>query len=119
MGTTLEDLLNRHPRAAKGINLGEYGPQRHLAAIARIRDYAYLNNIGDHAMDSVADLLAAIESHLKASEPLSDEEIELMKWGGVNTIGDSWRSIAEAQHADIDRLHAEIRRLRKGVGDAR
>lgn len=127
MTTTLEELLSKYPKAVKAIGIADYKQRDRLGVIVRIKDYAYLNNIGDHAMDSVADLLAAIESHLTASEPLTDEEIEKMKWdyrgarvGPPGFIAlhaanaENAANACAAQNADIDRLHAEIRRLRKG-----
>lgn len=131
MTTTLEELLKQHPKAVKAIGIADYKQRNRLSVIVRIKDYAYANSIGDHAMDSVADLLAAIEAHITASEPLGDEEIEAMKWKknaddrivvrwcGNTGVCEGWNDhhtkwLFEGHNADIDRLHAEIRRLRKG-----
>jgi F0F1-type ATP synthase delta subunit len=123
MTTTLEQLLAKYPKAVKAIGIADYKQRDRLRVIIRIKDYAYANSIGDHAMDSVADLLAAIEAHITATEPLSDEAIEAMKWHmrrplrSLAEVGLEW--MESSHNADIDRLHAEIKRLRKEKPDAR
>lgn len=76
---------------------------------------------------AVRALNATIESKLKAEKPLSDAEIEAMKWtageraASVETGDVSFTCSGEgnacvavdAHNSRIDRLHAEIKRLRK------
>lgn len=135
MTTTLEQLLVKYPKAVAAVDQWN-APRKVLSlnaydAINSIREYAYMKEIAtadDCGMLSLADLLAVIESHLTATEPLTDEEIELMKWtheGGVvgpsgyvsfhaYNAEDAANAVA-CHNADIDRLHAEIRRLREAA----
>ena len=132
--TDLQRLIDSHPLTAKECGLA--GLHRYGFAL-RVKDYAYLNNIGDFAFDSVPSLMAAIESHLRAKNPppITEEEIANMRWkSGVGlsdvvygtlingkcfyAMGERERDDAITAHnADIDRLAAEIRRLRAKCGE--
>lgn len=94
-----------------------------------------LASYAEACLDSVASLLSAIEATLAADAPLSDEQIEGMKWAADKSEFDqSWsitrngkmvasaagayhaKAIISAQHEIVDELAREIRRLRAEVG---
>lgn len=130
--TTLTELLASHPLAVEAIDLQSVHNRYTVAT--KVRDYANLNGVGDFAFDSIETLLDLIESKLKAERGLSDKEIEDMKWsfcgcrvehagmpcGHFSCFNETGRKVAiAAQHAIVDALHAEIKRLRKEPTDAR
>lgn len=138
---TLHQLLAAHPKAVEAIQDGFQLLNGQLAkfddrdATDKIRLYAALRKIGNPYLDSIASLLSAIEAKLAADAPLSDEEIEGMKWRARanssiivehETIEDGYfcagseenrDDAVSAQHACIDRLAREIRRLRAKCGE--
>lgn len=138
--TTLQQLLAAHPEAVKDIDdpinrgdspiLSELEP---WAAARTIRAYAWNNGYGDDSyILDIESLLTAIDAKLKAERGLTDAEIEGMKWKaegrGVmhNEIVGSQivclddeeaNDAVAAQHACVDRLWQDIRRLRAKCGE--
>ena len=121
-------LVARYPRAVKAVdawnNGTPLGSADEFTFSNNVRAYAARNNVGSPWLQGVEALLGAIEMKA-AEEPLSDEEIEAMKW----SVDGSWLKggrdfayscglprnaeyIAAAQHACIDVLLAEIKRVR-------
>lgn len=128
--TALQELFTNHKLALEACGINATVTSRFAVSI-KVRDYAYLNNVGDFAFDSIETLLGLIEAKCKAEAPLTDEEIEAMKWrsGGYSVFhheikggcvlchnDEEAEDAVAAQHACIDRLAAEIRRLRKVAG---
>lgn len=130
MTTDPKTLIERFPLTAEACKLDANVSSLTFSAL--VRDYARKNRIGDSAFDSVESLmqaietlLDAIEAKLKAERPMSDEEIEGMKWTSLGCMvgpkqvvtfhaaNDSHASSALTRHnSDIDTLHAEIKRWR-------
>ena len=138
MTPTLSQLLSARPKAVEAIRKS-YGVQwlrstvPELDSIETIRDYCALEQIGSPWLDSIETLLDLIESRCVADAPLSDAEIEGMKWrvnvpgGLVIRCGELFYSAGSPENANyliteqnngISTLHREIKRLRKGAEHA-
>lgn len=133
--TDIKTLIEKYPRTVKACGIDD--GTSHLRFACAVKDYANLNSIGDFAFDSVESLMHAIESHLAAKEPqpLTEAEVAKMRWSWVNDLQDNvfgklirggvfftasirQRDDAIAAHnADIDRLWAEVNRLRAKCGE--
>lgn len=129
--TALQELFTNHKLALEACGINATVTSRFAVSI-KVRDYAYLNNVGDFAFDSIETLLGLIEAKCKAEAPLTDEEIEATKWtisrnddkvvvgrGGFEfhcNFPQAAMNLTQVQHACIDRLAAEIKRLRKVAG---
>ena len=139
MTPTLSQLLSSRPKAVEAIRKS-YGMNWLTDVFSEnenagtIRAYCASVDLGAPWLDSIETLLGLIES--KAAEaPLSDAEIEGMRWrtylGDMSGNGlrvfhvseegklfeaasNSDRNAAiESHNADIDRCHREIKRMRK------
>ena len=134
MTPTLSQLLSARPKAVEAIAV-DHGAEwttfmrGHVANT--IRTYASEQEIGDPVMDSIETLLDLIEARCKADAPLSDAEIEGMKWTwhetAVGPIGfvsfhahdaENAANAMASHNSDIARCHREIKRLRKGAEHA-
>ena len=138
MTPTISQLLSARPKAVEAINehfkfradtLSKFDDRD---AADKVHLYAALHRIGTPYLDSIETLLDLIESRCVAEAPLSDAEIEGMKWKAMYTecidtgdglasqcLGETTRDLLiTAQHACISTLHREIRRLRKGADHA-
>jgi hypothetical protein len=114
--TTLQDLLANHPLAVEaivkwnaGIHLDRYDDKD---AADRVHLFAALNKIGTPYLDSIETLLGLIEAKCKAEAPLTDEDINAMLWE-PEELYDDRASNTRWHNACIDKLHAEIKRMRK------
>ena len=136
MTPTLSQLLSARPKAVVFIQtwdddtlLSGYDDED---AVDTIRNCCHAEGIGRRLLDSIETLLDLIEAKCVAEAPLSDAEIEGMKWKAMCTecidtgdglasqcLGETTRDLLiTAQHACISTLHREIRRLRKGADHA-
>ena len=136
MTPTLSQLLSARPKAVVFIQtwdddtlLSGYDDED---AVTTIRNCCHAEGIGRPLLDSIETLLDLIEAKCVAEAPLSDAEIEGMKWKAMYTecidtgdglasqcLGETTRDLLiTAQHACISTLHREIRRLRKGADHA-
>ena len=116
MTPTLSQLLSARPKAVVFIQtwdddtlLSGYDDED---AVTTIRNCCHAEGIGRRLLDSIETLLDLIEAKCVAEAPLSDAEIEGMKWK-ERPIGS-----AEYHNDNIDRCHLEIKRLRKGADHA-
>lgn len=125
---TIEQLITAFPKATKAA-CGNDTIINRIAFAGRVRGYALKHGIGDYVFDSFEQLMSKIEERIEAEAPLTDQAIEAMKWSVlpnndhdvVMGSGFSFRcnnplaaqNLTSTQHACVDRLHAEIKRLRK------
>lgn len=113
MTPTLSQLLSARPKAVEAINrwigIHPLDNRSIYNASEIIREYAYKHDVDKDTvgLSSLEALLDLIESRCVAEAPLSDAEIEGMKWK-ERPIGS-----AEYHNDNIDRCHREIKRLRK------
>lgn len=136
MTPTLSQLLSARPKAVEAIRKS-YGVQWLRSTVPEhddaetIRDYCASEQIGSPWLDSIETLLDLIESRCVADAPLSDAEIEGMKWTwyetAVGPIGfvsfhahdaENAANAMASHNSDIARCHREIKRLRKGAEHA-
>lgn len=134
MTPTLSQLLSARPKAVVFIQtwdddtlLSGYDDED---AVTTIRNCCHAEGIGRRLLDSIETLLDLIEAKCVAEAPLSDAEIEGMKWGrdgrAVRTYTSCFKALneneaidaAEYHNDNIDRCHREIKRLRKGAEHA-
>lgn len=127
---TLYQLLSARPKAVEAIE-NDYNASLSLTdeenACRLIRSYCASEQIGSPWLDSIETLLDLIESRCVADAPLSDAEIEGMKWrvnvpgGLVIRCGELFYSAGSPENANyliteqnngISTLHREIKRLR-------
>jgi len=129
--TDLQSILAARPNAVKSIDRyngsdnWRNSTKYEDVTTGTVRWYCHANSIARPWLDSIETLLDAIEAKLKAERPMSDEEIEGMKWTSLGCMvgpkqvvtfhaaNDSHASSALTRHnSDIDTLHAEIKRWR-------
>lgn len=133
---TLSDLLAAHPKVVGAIEkwngniqLTKYDDKD---AADRIHLFAAINKIGTPYLDSIATLLGLIEERIATETPLTDAEIEGLRWrhwkGGSHCVmhgetiirADDTKAAAvyliEQHNSAINALYAEIRRLRAAKG---
>lgn len=135
MTPTLSQLLSARPKAVVFIQtwdddtlLSGYDDED---AVTTIRNCCHAEGIGRPLLDSIETLLDLIESRCVAEAPLSDAEIEGMKWTryetAVGPIGlvsfhahdaENAANAMASHNSDIARCHREIKRLRKGAEHA-
>ena len=144
MTTDLQSILAARPNAVKAIDDPiNRGDSPHLyelepwAAARVVRAYAWDNGYRDDAyIIDIAPLLDAIEAKLKAERPMSDEEIEGLKWEIMSDteVINHWlkpkdeiaasfiRCVREleAKHTEsIDTLHGQINLWRAKCGEGK
>lgn len=128
MTPTLSQLLSARPKAVVFIQtwdddtlLSGYDDED---AVTTIRNCCHAEGIGRPLLDSIETLLDLIEAKCVAEAPLSDAEIEGMKWSVEDEIVNTSESYFTARDSfeagdamryhnkDIARCHLEIKRLR-------
>lgn len=109
--TALRELFTNHKLALEACGINATVTNR-LVVATKVRDFANLNNVGDFAFDSIETLLGLIEAKCKAEAPLTDEDINAMLWE-PEELYDDRASNTRWHNACIDKLHAEIKRMRK------
>lgn len=133
MTPTLSQLLSARPKAVEAINrwtgIHPLDNRSIYNASEIIREYAYKHDIDKDVvgLSSLEALLDLIESRCVSEAPLSDAEIEGMKWrvnvpgGLVIRCGELFYSAGSPENANyliteqnngISTLHREIKRLR-------
>lgn len=132
---TISDLLAAHQKSVKAIEdsyqmlAGTLSKFDDEDIAFKIRIYARMQKIGSSYLDSIETLLGLIEANLKAAARLADEEIDGMRWervsgGGIGidhriryALNEENRvDLTGAHNSCIDKLHAEILRLRAAKG---